>query len=123
MKRLLSVVLLSLAPLLLFPSLACHKSATVAPVPGAVNTFDSTMYRALMDAQAAITSFKADVASGKLTLSATGKATLNQVITDYDAANALWQTYHASNGTTAPAPVQAAITTLQTDVQKLAITN
>ena len=122
MKYLRSLVV-SIALLAVLGSAACHKAVATAPVPGAVNSFDSTMYRALMDAQAAINSFKTDVAGGKLTLSVTGKAVLNQVITDYDAANALWQSYHASGGTNPQAPVQNAITTLQTDVSKLATTN
>jgi hypothetical protein len=105
---------------ILLISVGCAKETPTPPVPGAINTFDSTSYRALMDAQAAINSFKADIASGKLTETPTIKTVLNQVIQDYDAADALWQQYHASAGTAAQPPVQAAITKLQTDINGLA---
>jgi hypothetical protein len=92
----------------------CAKKTT-APVPGAINSFDSTTYRALMDAQAAINSFKADIASGKLTETPAIKTALNQAIQDYDAADALWQTYHSTGGTSPQAPLQAAVTKLTAD--------
>jgi len=117
MRRMVTVVLLAVA--LLTPLSACHKAVTAAPVPGAVNTFDSTIYRALMDAQAAINSFKSDVAAGNVTETPALKTALNQAITDYNAANMLWQAYHTAAGTTSSAPVQAAVTQLQTDVNNL----
>lgn len=116
-RKLLTVALL---PFLLLA--ACHKKTATAPVPGAINTFDSTTYRALSDAQAAINSFKADLAAGKLTETPAIKTALNQVIADYNSANALYQAYHASGGGTATAPIAAATTQLQTDVNNLAAT-
>ena len=115
MKRLVLFLVLLTLPL---GTVGCAKKAT-APVPGAINTFDSTTYRALMDAQAAINSFKADVTSGKLPETPAIKTALNQVISDYNAADQLYQAYHASAGTTPQAPVQAAVTSLQTDINKL----
>jgi hypothetical protein len=109
-----------LAILLLCLTMACHKTAPAAPVPGAINTFDSTMYRALMDSQAAINSLKADISSGKLPETPAIKSAMNQVIQDYNSADALWQVYHSSAGAAQPAPLQAAVTRLQTDVEFLA---
>jgi len=96
----------------------CHSSAIKAPVPisGSVNQFDSDTYRGLMDAEAAINSLKADIAVGRLTETPTIKTALNQAITDYNAANALWQAYHATAGATQQAAVQAAMTKLNGDV-------
>lgn len=75
-------------------TVGCAKHVA-APVPGAINVFDSTSYRTLVDAQAAIQSVKADVANGKKTLNPTEKAVLNQAIQDYNIAQAAWQAYHA----------------------------
>ena len=100
----------------------CHKTAPTAPVPGAINTFDSTIYRALMDAQAAINSIRTDIQSGKLTETPGINTALNQVINDYNTADALWQAYHASQGQTSQAPVQAAVTKLQADVNVMVVT-
>ena len=99
---------------LLTLTVACHKTVT-APVPGQVNTFDAVTYRALSDAQAAINSFKADLSSGKVQETPAIKTALNQAITDYNAANALWQAYHASAGATATAPLAVAVNQLTTD--------
>lgn len=93
-----------------------------APVPGSVDTFDAQTYRALADAQAAINSIKSDIANGKLTATPTIKAVLNQAIMDYNAANVLWQQYHASGGKTAQAPITAATNKVQTDVGQLVTT-
>jgi hypothetical protein len=100
-------------------TVGCAKTPATAPIPGQINAFDATTFRALMDAQAAINSFKADLASGKLTETPGIKTALNQVITDYDTANVLYQAYHAAAGTTPQPPVQAAVTQLQTDVNAL----
>lgn len=99
--------------------LGCHKAVASAPVPGAVNTFDSTTYRALMDAQAAINSLKGDIAAGKLAETPAMKTALNQAITDYNTADALWQTYHSSASTAQEPALQAAINKLQTDTTTL----
>jgi hypothetical protein len=117
LKRLSALLLLSVA-LILGTGVACHKTTT-APIPNAINAFDGDTYRGLMDAQAAINSFKADVQAGKVTLSPAGKTALNQAIQDYDAANTLWQAYHASAGTESQAPLQSAMTKLTTDVSTL----
>ncbi len=112
MKRLLIAFVLALS------MIGCQKTVT-APVPGSINTFDATMYRALADAQAAINSFKADVQAGKVTETPAVKTALNQVITDYNAANALYQAYHASAGQTPTAQVQGAVTKVQVDINGL----
>ena len=116
MNRRRTGVAVSLVVMLTLAGAACHKTAT-APVPGQLNTFDAVTYRALSDAQAAINSFKADIASGKLTETPAIKTALNQLITDYNAANTLYQAYHASGGTNpSQSVVQASVTKVQGDV-------
>jgi hypothetical protein len=112
-----------IAPLLLLLTLsaACHKSATTnTPLPpGAVNQLDATAFRVLSDAQAAINSLKADIESGKLTVTATQKAVLNQVIAHYNAAEGLAQSYHTTGGLNDPAALTAAISQLVQDIAAL----
>ena len=116
MKHKLSVLAVTTVLVL---GLGCAKKAA-APLPaGAINSFDATTYRALADAQAAINSFKSSVSSGQVTETPAIKTALNQVIQDYNSADALYQAYHASQGQTATAPIQTAVTKLQTDVNGL----
>ncbi len=96
-------------------AMGCHKTVT-APVPGQLNTFDAYAYRVLADAQAAINSFKASIQSGKVPETPTLKTVLNQAITDYNAANAAYQAWHAAGGNGPTAPVAAAITQLNSDI-------
>lgn len=100
--------------------MACHKQVK-APVPGALNTFDSDTYRALSVAQASINSFKNDPAYPTIVAKHPQvKAILNQCINDYNAANALYQAWKATGGTGATAPVQAAVDRVNADVSQLA---
>ena len=94
----------------------CAKHAVQAPIPNQINTFDGWAYRTLYDAQAAINSFKADVASGKVAETPTIKAIVNQMITDYNAANMAYQAWHAAGGAGATQPVTDAINKVNTDI-------
>ena len=96
---------------------ACHKQVT-APIPGQINAFDGTCYRTLMDAQAALNSVKANIASGSLKLTPMQTKVFDQIITDYNTANALWQTYHAG-ATQDNASLTAAINQLISDIATL----
>lgn len=112
-------ILLPLLMLLLLTA-ACQKQVK-APVPGAINTFDSDTFRALADAQASINSFKNDPALPSIIAKhPIVKTVLNQAITDYNTANALYQAWKATNGTAATAPVQAAVDKVNGDVAQLA---
>jgi hypothetical protein len=116
MKRSL-VVALALA--LSLAGLGCANKAATAPIPGAINSFDQMSYQTLMDAQAGINAIKADIASGKVTLTATQKTVLNQSIQDYDLAQAAWQVYH-SGATSNTAALTAAINQIVADIAALA---
>jgi lysozyme family protein len=76
-------------------------------------------YTTLMDAQAGINAVKADVSSGKVTLTATQKTVLNQAITDYDLAQASWLAYH-SGATTDVTGLTSAINQIVADIAALA---
>jgi len=85
--------------------------------PGAINAFDDQAYSVLKDAQAAI--FEAKASLAKFPAAA---PTLNKLIRAYNAANEVWQLYHA-NGAGAPtqatlAPLISAVAVAATDVLK-----
>lgn len=115
MKRVVLALALSLG---MIGGVACHKNTPAAPIPGQINTFDGTAYRTLMDAQAAINSVRNDVASGKLILTAAQRNVFNQIIADYNTANALWQTYHAGATNNAQA-LTSAINQLVVDISTI----
>jgi len=118
MRRLLPPLLT-----LSFLTTACANHAAVAPVPGQLSTFDAYSYRVLYDTQAALNSFKTDVASGKVTETPTLKTVLNQAISDYDTANTIYQAWRAAGGNSsasATAPVTAAINKVQSDITGIA---
>ena len=96
----------------------CAKKVT-APLPGAINSFDSLSYQTLMDAQAAINAVKDDIAANKFTPTPTQKTVLNQAIGGYHIAQAAWQAYH-SGATSDTAGLTSAINQLVADVAALA---
>lgn len=124
MKR---IGILALGAILSLPAIVgcegCAAKNTVqAPLPpGAINAFDATSYRVIMDAHAAIESIRNDVASGKITLTATQKAALNQIISDQNTAQDAYKAYHAgaSNDTAA---LSAAVAKVTSDLANLATT-
>lgn len=106
--------------ILLCACLGCNKKAVTAPLPGAINSFDSLSFQSLMDAQAAINAVKADISDGKFKPTPAQKSVLNQAIGDYDLAQAAWQAYHAgaTNDVTA---LQNAINQIVADVAQIAV--
>jgi len=112
MKQFLLIVVVAIA----MGVTGCATKAVVAPVPGQINTFDAYAFRVLADAQAAINAFKADVQSGKVTETPAIKAALNQAITDYDAAEAAYQIWHATGGAGSTAALTVQINKLPTDI-------
>jgi hypothetical protein len=111
-----------IAPILLMLILvaACHKNTVQAPLPaGAINQLDATAYRVLSDAQAAINSLKGDIESGKMTVTDTQKAVLNQVIAHYNVAEGLAQSYHATGGVGDTTALTNAISQLVQDIASL----
>lgn len=81
--------------------------ATV-PVPGALNSFDSTAYTTLLTVQAAIEAAK------PLATTATTKKLINDAIAAYDTAEAGYLAYHAAAANSTSTPAQQ--TTLQTQI-------
>lgn len=111
--RILKIALISLA--LLVPA-GCVKPNATPPAlaPGAYNRTDQLLYQSLMAAQATIDSLKKSVDANPQI-----KPALNQAILDYNVAEVAYQTYHASlltNPQASPAPVQAAVAKVQTDL-------
>lgn len=115
----MSKVKLFFVVLALAAAMGCARKVA-APLPGAINSFDSISYVTLMDTQAAINAVKDDVAAGKITLSPTQKTVLNQAIQDYDIAQASWQAYH-SGATGDTAGLTAAINQIVADVAAIAV--
>lgn len=90
----------------------CHKPVNAPLPPGAINSFDASSYQSLMTAQAALNTLKqAEPQAPQI------KPYLNQAIQDYDAAEAAWQTYHASGSNSAG--VSASLAVLTTDILKI----
>jgi hypothetical protein len=87
----------------------------VAPPVGSLNSFDSTTNETLQALHAAVASFVADNNSGKFVLTASQKSLLNQVVTDLNTADLIYQAWHNAGGTEAQAPVTAAVSKVQTD--------
>lgn len=120
MKRIATL----LCAVLVFPLTACKTvtaTAPAAPLPGACNAADSTMYQALTVAQASLLSLEAtmkNTSTASATV-ATLKPYVAQAVVDYNIAEAAWQGYHAAcitNPALSPASAQAAVNTLQTAV-------
>lgn len=132
MRRFLLPILLSLA------LAGCAHKAAQAPVPGSVDALDAYAYRAVSDAQAAITSVKTwqqcaaanfpptvnvDGAAEKCDATAgpfpaAAKPLLNTAIHSYDVAQAAGQAYHAGASKDAQGLAQA-LTTLGIDISNL----
>lgn len=107
--------------LILLAVLLCGCAVAVVH-PGAANSFDSQSYDALLVAHSVIESSKADLASGKLPV--TAKPALNDLISAYDAADTVYLIYHAAaiNGTATPdqmSAVTAALTAVNTKTSAL----
>jgi hypothetical protein len=115
MRKVITFVVLAV---LSFGTVGCAKKAATVAIPGQINTFDGYAYRSLMDAQAAIDSFKQSTNNGA-TFTASQKVDFNKIVQDYNVANALWQVYHAGS-TGNQAALTAAITTLVSDISGIA---
>jgi hypothetical protein len=84
-----------------------------APPIGSLNTFDTTTNETLQALHAAVASFVADNNSGKFVLTVSQKGLLNQVVTDLNTADLIYQAWHNAGGTGAQAPVTAAVSKVQ----------
>ena len=74
---------------------ACPKNTSI-PHPGAVSSFDSQSYDALLVAQEVINQAKDSLAAGKLPAGA--KPVINRAIESYNVARGAWLTYRAAAG-------------------------
>lgn len=120
MKILLSTVLAG-AMLLT----GCTHQPAQAPVPGALNTFDSNAYQALRTAHGIASSLSAQSCTnngnkaGCRTFTANEKSVINQFITDLNTADVTYTAYH--NGAATQAAMQAELTKVQTEQANLPI--
>lgn len=105
----------------------CANRAAQAPIPGAVNQFDSDTYLSLITAQAVIDQTKADLANGTFSPSVVSavKTATNKASIAYNAALAAYTAYHlavsAGTATTAQQQTaQSAVNTLNVSVGQIA---
>jgi len=111
------VLTLTLALAMCLSVVACaNKTTTPPPAPptGSLNSFDATTNQTLQAIHAFVGSMVAQNNSGAITLTATEKADLNQLVADVNAADLVYQAWHAAGGTGATAPVQTAVSKAQT---------
>jgi hypothetical protein len=68
-----------------------------APIPGAVNQFDSDTYLSLVTAKGVIDQTKADLAAGSFPVNITPivKQSVNDAVQAYNVADTAYQAYHA----------------------------
>ncbi len=124
MKRFLRSLGFALGVGLLVALSGCKTVTTAvqtAPLPGACNAVDSTMYQTLVTAQASILSLESTLANPGTTPATvtTLKPYVSESVTAYNLAEAAWQAYHAAcvvNGSASSAAAQAAVNTLQTAI-------
>ncbi len=88
------------------------------PLPsGAIDEFDAMSYRELVTAQAFLNSLRMSMTEGRVTLDPDQKATFNQALNEFNAAQDLWKKYH-SREITDPAAVGASIAQLINNISK-----
>ncbi len=63
--------------------------------PGAIDTFDSASYDAILDYKAALDEAKAEYAKGELPPAS--KEYINQAVAAYNTADSSWQLYHSGH--------------------------
>jgi hypothetical protein len=104
---------------------ACNHNVQ-APIPGAVNQFDSDTYLSLVAAKASIDQTKAELASGAFSpaVAATVKEAVNYAVASYNVADITYQAYHtaalAGNATPAQqAEVNRAVSNLNITVANI----
>lgn len=106
-----------LLALVMFSAVGCMKTAVIHP--GAINQTDSTIYDALLSAQAAIEQAKMQAGP---TPSPAIKTALNTTIAAYNVAEASYKTYHslaASGGTPDATQLQQQVAMVISDIAAL----
>lgn len=100
----------------------CAKTVT-APIPGSINSFDSTSYQILSTAHGIAQSLSSQACSNNgnlpncFTPTTTQKNVINAFISDLNVADLVYSAYH--NGTATQAQVTSAIQKVQTDQASL----
>ena len=87
------------------------------PCRRAIDEFDAMSYRELVTAQAFLNSLRMSMTEGRVTLDPDQKATFNQALNEFNAAQDLWKKYH-SREITDPAAVGASIAQLINNISK-----
>ena len=113
-------------PLILCLALGCARTTAPTvpappPIAGAVNQFDQDSYKTLIAVQATINSLNKSYHDNPTGL-ATLKPILDQAAVDYNAAELIWQTYHAAATAANQAAVTAALTRVQSDLANVSTT-
>ena len=109
--------------LTLLPFMGCTHKTVQAPIPGALNAFDSSAYQTLRTAHDIAASFSAQACSnngnkpGCFNPTTTEKATINEFIGDLNVADTVYAAYH--NGAKTQAEAEAAINKVTADQAQL----
>ena len=112
----------SILTLLLAISVGCAKRTSTsppAPPTNSINTVDAKLNETLQPIHAFVKSLVEQNNAGTVTLTANQKALLNQLVTDVNVADALYQAWHNAGATGPTTQVNAAITKAQTDQANL----
>jgi hypothetical protein len=95
---------------------AAHQPVAAA-IPGQTSTLDGQTYRALLDIQAVIDTYKGRVAAGTFTATAVIAQSMTDLETAYNVTHNLWLSYHeatAATQQTTAAALQSAYDNMQT---------
>jgi hypothetical protein len=99
---------------------AAHQPVVAAVIPNQTSALDGDVYRGLRDVEAALDTYKTEVANGSFVPTAAMTTAMANVTTLYNDTYALWVAYHAATAatqtTTGPA-LQAKYQSLQTSYQ------
>jgi len=110
---------LFLAMLVVVPVVCANQKTVQAPIPGSVNTFDSSTYQSLRVAHDIAKSLSDQAAAGKYHPTPQEKVVINQFIADINVADTVYKAYHA--GAATQAQMQTALTKVQTDQATLPV--
>lgn len=105
MKRIILALVLAVS-VVTIPT-GCRHTPAQAPIPGAINNFDSSAYQTLRVAHDIAKSLSDQAAAGTFKPSPVQKTAINQFISDLNIADVVYAAYH--NGAATQAQAQAAI--------------
>jgi len=109
---------LTVAASLMLPVGCAHKTVQ-APIPGSINSFDSTAYQTLRTAHDMAKSLSDQAKAGTFKPSPVEKVAINQFIADLNTADTVYAAYH--NGSATQAAAEKAINQVTADQAALPV--